>query len=120
MKLIIIEDEPEIRYLLLETLETFKIGCSYEAFESYEEYLKLSSFIDFDIALLDVSLKGRNGISIAKEMLESNSNLKIIFMTGHHTETILMNEDYELIKNKNITILNKPFDLYELKLAIKQ
>jgi len=88
-KILIVDDHPLFLDGLREFLnsdETYEIICA----KSAEEAHKLRSQHDFDLLLLDVSIKGGGGLGILKEVRESESQVPVVFLTVHITaeETI--------------------------------
>lgn len=88
MKIVICDDESsQIKYLqeLIETWsnkrgQTIKV----RAFESAEAFLfDYEENKDIDILMLDIQMKGMNGIELAREIRKGNEILQIIFVTGY-------------------------------------
>lgn len=82
-KIVIVEDQPEIRLLLRMTLEI----NDYEIFEAGDAQmgLHLIERVEPDLILLDVMMPGEINGFILCEMLKSTSwseNIPIIFLTG--------------------------------------
>lgn len=84
-KILIVEDEVAIREFEVINLrrvgyETVEAGSGEEALEIYEEQN------DFDIALLDISMPGMDGLTLCKELRRRSPSLGIIMLTARTQE----------------------------------
>lgn len=57
--------------------------------ENGEEVILLANANNYDVILLDISLPGQNGISIAKYLTKKKKNFKILALTMHKEEFII-------------------------------
>ena len=83
-KILIIDDEPDIRLLMQEILE----DEGYEAFaaENADKARELKSEIKPDVILLDVWMPGTDGITLLKEWSENEGlSCPVIMISGHGT-----------------------------------
>lgn len=83
IKVMVVEDEPEIRRLLVKMIEKkegFSVVC--EA-DSNLQAVSLFSKNHPQVVFVDVDLNGENGLECAKIMTEINPKVKIIFATAH-------------------------------------
>ena len=83
IKLLIIDDEEEIREVLNEVFEkkgytVATAGTGAEAFEKANEAI-------FDVALIDMNLPDTDGVTILKELLKGNPEMSCIIITGFAT-----------------------------------
>jgi CheY-like chemotaxis protein len=106
-KILLIEDEPDIREIAriaLEDIGHFTVKyCS-----SGEEALRNAGKFSPDLILLDMMMPGMNGITTLSELRKkpSTQNIPVIFMTA-------INQASESIEYKNagaLDVINKPFD----------
>lgn len=83
IKVIIIEDEPEIRKLLrkiIEKQEGFEVVAEAGDFATaITEYTKYRA----DVVFADIDLNGESGMECVKVLLELNPKLKVVFATAH-------------------------------------
>lgn len=84
MKIMLIDDEPEIRRLLEKIVEKQE-GCQVVAScgdfgSAVAEFAKYHP----DVAFVDIDLKGEDGLACARILTELNPKVKIIFATAHN------------------------------------
>lgn len=82
MKVIIVDDEPEILEDIKMTILQYK---DFEVVGTYQNpYMFLESFevLEPDCVFLDIEMPGMSGIDLAERILENNPNMKIIFVTA--------------------------------------
>ena len=63
-----------------------------------------------DLLISDVSLPGRNGYDLAKEMRKSESALEVVLISGHMWNTVARNR----LREKQMFYLPKPFSAADL------
>ncbi|WP_169567064.1 response regulator [Sneathiella limimaris] len=78
-KILIVDDEPELREVLRETLERENYVVSEAA--NAEEMRRVFSSDDFDLVLLDLMLPDEDGLSLTR-YLKERSNVGVIILTG--------------------------------------
>jgi YesN/AraC family two-component response regulator len=78
--LVVDDEEDTIRYMRPMLEKFFKdVYCGKNGLEGVELYKKYNP----DIVLADVTMPKLDGIDMAKRLIKINSELKIIFLTGH-------------------------------------
>jgi two-component system, cell cycle sensor histidine kinase and response regulator CckA len=89
----------------LETARRFNIFTA----SSYEEGLQVFSEHGNEVvlALLDVTLPGKNGVELAKALLKLNPDLRVIFVSGHVGASVIR---FYGINAGDEHFLQKPFD----------
>ncbi len=112
-KILIIEDEPNIRELVRYNLKT----NGYEAIEAEDGYMGMSMVHKEkpDLILLDIMLPGKSGYDICRELREECNEIPIIMLTAK-TEEIDKVLGLELGADDYIS---KPFGIRELMARIK-
>ncbi len=115
-KILIIDDEKDIRFLLSSILvdeDYFTI----EAGNIQEAEKKIDTEI-FDLALVDISLgdKKKDGISLLKKIKKINSDIPVIMISGHATIQIAVDS----IKEGAFEFLEKPFNTSRLLNFVKR
>ncbi len=84
IKVLIVDDEEELASLLAERLNLRSFDSDFaitsvDAIKSIENKL-------YDVAIIDVRLKGMNGIELMKLIMQIQPQIKVILFTGHGTE----------------------------------
>lgn len=82
MKIIIIEDSKKLADILKKGLENegYVADCFYDGL-SGEKNLLLN-FEDYDVAILDVMLPGKNGLDICKNLRDKNIKIPVLMLTA--------------------------------------
>lgn len=94
MNILIVDDE---RILLKDTKETVrevKPTADIVCCENYEQAIDAAQKKEFDIAFLDISIPGKNGIELAKELKEIKKDINIVFTTGYSEYAVKAFEIY--------------------------
>ncbi len=112
MKLLIVDDEAPARKEL-----KFLIECSTENIQTREakngrEALEKIADESFDAAFVDINLGDIDGISLAKELVEFQKNLRIVFATAYDDYAV---KAFEL---NALDYILKPFELDRIKTAL--
>jgi CheY-like chemotaxis protein len=111
---LVVEDEPVIRNLIVEVLE----DLGYRALEANDgpSGLKLlHSRHRIDLLVTDVGLPGMNGRQLADQARERRPNLKVLFITGYAENATLANGFLE----HGMQMLTKPFAVDALAQKIR-
>ena len=112
-KILVAEDEPAIasqyRVALKSrghdvTVKTDGQSCM----DAYHAALKVRDAVPFDAVILDYRMHNRNGLEVAKEMLDLRPRQRIIFASAYVVETLT-----ESVKQLGqvVELLQKPFDV---------
>jgi len=113
-KILVVDDEPDIRTLVKEILEDegFSVATAADAVQARE--LRLS-FIP-DLVLLDIWMPGTDGIALLKEWKEKDAiKIPVIMISGHGTvETAV-----EATRVGAYDFIEKPLSLAKLVLTVK-
>jgi DNA-binding response OmpR family regulator len=108
LKVFVVEDEPMIRILLMDMLGELGCRVAAEAGDG-EAAAKLAQSTEFDLAILDVNLRGKLITPVA-ELIRARQ-LPIIFATGYGSEGLP--EEF-----RDYPALPKPYQLEGLARAI--
>jgi DNA-binding NtrC family response regulator len=111
--ILITDDEQSIRNALKEILE-FEDYRTLEA-ENGEQALKLIEEERIDLVLLDIKMKGMDGIEVLEQIVKRQPNLPVIMISGHGTIQIAV----EATKSGAFDFIEKPPDLNRLLISIR-
>ncbi len=81
MRVLVVEDNPDLRQLVCELLDTF--GHAVRAAASGEEAIEEAKLHAFDVLLTDVRLPGMSGIDLARRIHAQMPAMHIIFASGY-------------------------------------
>lgn len=107
-KILIVDDEPEIREELGELLRME--GHKTEVASNEREALKKFKKKEVDLVFLDIKMPGANGIEICEKIHKLNSSVSIIIVTG----TFGKSRAEKALKKGAKKIIYKPFDVEKL------
>jgi DNA-binding NtrC family response regulator len=112
-KILVTDDEKSIRNALREILE-FEGYTVLEA-ENGETALKTIEEDNVDLVMLDIKMKGMDGIEVLSEIKKREKDLPVIMISGHGTIKIAV----EATKSGAYDFLEKPPDLNRLLISIR-
>ena len=106
-RVLLVEDETDIRDLITEALGTsgyqvFAAASADEAMALYEREER-----KFDLVFSDVVLTDRSGLQLVEELKALDPSLKVILCSGYTDEK----SQWPVIRNKGYAFLKKPFSL---------
>jgi len=113
IKILLIEDDPNLGYILQESLELqeFSISLCEDGEAGYSAFKKGK----FDLVLIDVMLPKKDGFTLAGDIRSLNQEVPIIFLTAKS----LKEDRIEGFKIGADDYITKPFSMEELILRIK-
>lgn len=113
-RILVVDDETparkELIYLISSAIEDIEI---FEARDG-EEALHIINKVDIDAAFIDINMPDIDGISLATEIYEINSKIKIIFATAYDHYAI---NAFDL---DAVDYILKPFEEHRVKMAIEK
>lgn len=86
-KILVIDDHPAVMEgtkSILESDQQLSVDCLSPDAEA--AFLKTHDFSIYDVILMDLNLGDINGMDIAKQILETNQQVKIIIYTGYEVD----------------------------------
>jgi CheY-like chemotaxis protein len=104
-KILVAEDEPMLRCLIVESLELAGFAVV-EAGDGLEALDRLGENPDVRLLLSDVKMPNMDGYALAEAAASLRPELKILLMTGYGHEPPV-----GFLQERKIELLNKPFDL---------
>ncbi|HEY8947599.1 MAG TPA: PAS domain-containing protein [Rhizomicrobium sp.] len=108
---LVIDDDPDVRAFLTESLDAFGYAVS-EAADGARG-LEMIARQKPDILLVDYAMPGMTGAEVAARVRKIHADLPIIFASGYAETAALEN-----VQDANTAILRKPFRLGELQEAV--
>lgn len=112
----VVEDDPDVRSYLVETLE----GLNYRVRPAPNADVALDDFdrdpSPIDLLLTDVVMPGRNGRQLADEMLKRQPSLRVLFMTGYSRNAIV----HQGRLDPGVSLLQKPITQATLAHRIRE
>lgn len=108
-KVLIVDDEPDIRELLALTLSRMKLDSL--GAETVQEAKTLLQGNHFDLCLTDMRLPDGNGIELIQHMQENFPSIPVAMITAHGN----MKSAIEALKAGAFDFLNKPIELQTLR-----
>jgi len=99
----VVDDDRSMRESLKDLIQS--VGLRVEAFASAQEFLRGERDDLPSCLVLDVRLKGLSGLDLQKRMAENNTEIPIIFVTGHGDIPMSV----KAFKAGAVEFLTKPF-----------
>jgi DNA-binding NtrC family response regulator len=112
--ILIVDDEAEIRSVLLETLS--KNGHRILQAGDAQEALNLFEQEAIDLVITDVKMPGKNGIDLLKSIKKKSLGTPVVLMTGFGS----VQNAVEAMKSGALEYLMKPFSLQALEQLIQK
>jgi two-component system response regulator HydG len=112
LRLLVVEDEPELRHLLLEGLT--RHGFAAAGAVDGDDALRALGQQEYDVVLLDLRMPGRDGIQVLQAMRAEAHDAEVIVVTGHAD----VDSAIEAVKLHAFDYVTKPFQLPELLQSI--
>jgi len=112
-KILVVDDEDSARYALRRAFE-----ADYRVTEacSVEQARMAISRESPEVVLLDYCMPGEDGLVLLRELVQVNSPPAVIMLTAQNSERL----GVEAISAGACGILSKPYDLQELRSAVKR
>jgi DNA-binding response OmpR family regulator len=114
MKVLIVDDEEDLIVTLVERLEIR--GFEAVAVQTGKAALEQIQNHPFDVVVLDIKLKGEDGVEVMKRIKQIKNNLPVILLTGHMSKET--NE--EGLKAGAIDYIIKPINIDDLIVKLKE
>jgi DNA-binding NtrC family response regulator len=113
-RILVVDDEPNIRLLLQEQLEPE--GYQVTIVASGEEALSRSATRVPDLAVIDLMLPDMDGMALIERLVEIYPHLPILMLTAHGSITNAVNA----IKKGATDFLVKPFEITDLLTRVEK
>jgi DNA-binding response OmpR family regulator len=113
MKILLIEDEPELRKSIRHYLEME--GNVVEIAPDFSKAIDKTAAYNYDCVLVDITLPDGNGLEIIKQLKHNKSKAGIIIISAKHS----LDDKVQGLDIGADDYLPKPFHLFELNARIK-
>ena len=107
MKVLLVDDEQKFAMMLAKRLTLRGLDVDYVF--TGEEALVKTEIKKYDVAILDVKMPGIGGLELKRKLSRLAPEMKIIFLTGHGSET-----DFETGSAEAAYYLTKPLTIEKL------
>lgn len=108
MRALIVEDEPALREQLVDSLRNQ--GFAIDQAEDGEEGLYLATNMPIDIAIIDLGLPGKDGLSLIQNLRKANHKYPVLILTARDT----WQDKVDGLEAGADDYLTKPFHMEEL------
>ncbi|HBE76551.1 MAG TPA: hypothetical protein DDW65_02030 [Firmicutes bacterium] len=112
--ILVVDDEKPAREELRSLIENAATMSEIIEAKSGQEALRFLQTRTIEVAFIDVNLGDMNGIALAKEALNINHNLKIIFSTAYDTYAV---KAFEL---DAVDYIMKPYEQQRVEIALQR
>ncbi len=109
MRVLVADDEPSIRFVLQETLES--LGHDVKAVDDGDAALRALQLERFDLAFVDIRMPGMTGLEVLKQSRAAGNDVAIVLITAQN----LLENAVESMKAGALDYLVKPFALAAVK-----
>ncbi len=113
-KILIVDDDSELRANIYTVLD--EKGYSTDTASSGLEAIEMTSTNNYDIVLLDLMMPGMNGMDVLFTLKRQSPKTKVIIITAFAS----IDTTVEAMKKGASDYIAKPFQIYDLDLAIKR
>jgi DNA-binding NtrC family response regulator len=113
-RLLLIDDEKDFTEALGKRLKLRNMQV--DTASSGKEALKLAETHEYDVALLDLSMPGWDGLDTMKHLKSASPDLQVILLTGCAT----VRNGVDAMKLGAVDVLEKPADFNELLFKIEE
>ncbi|MBQ9383915.1 MAG: response regulator [Ruminiclostridium sp.] len=113
MNILVADDRHMIVEDLIDELRKIIPDARIEGTSDPGEIIGMCRDINFDVVFIDIEMPGRNGISIAKDLLKKHPKINIIYITAYEQYAV---ESYDTFAS---AFLVKPISSSKLKNALK-
>jgi len=114
LKVLIVDDEVDLSTTLVERLDIR--GIDAVAVETGAQALAQVRDHTFDVVVLDIKLKGEDGVDVMKQIRQISRDLPVILLTGHMSREA----SEEGLKAGAIAYIIKPIDIEDLVIKLRE
>jgi DNA-binding NtrC family response regulator len=111
-KILLVDDEVNVRFALRETLES--IGCRCWEAGDGNEAINIFRQGAFDLIILDYRMPGLDGIETLREIRRMDADVPVLFVTAYGSKELAL----EALQEGAYDYFTKPFDNEEMKVVV--
>jgi FixJ family two-component response regulator len=112
--IVVVDDDKSVRESLDGLMRS--AGFAVRTFPSAEEFLGWERLRDTDCLILDVRMRGMDGMELHRRLIEDRREIPVIFITAHGSATEMREQ---ALKNGATAFLDKPLSEEALLTAIR-
>jgi len=113
-RILVVDDEPLLRAFLEETV--LQLGHTVILAASAQEAIEQIQVGTPDLIMLDIRMKGRDGLSLLPELRQRCPNAPVMMMTGHGT----VESAVQALRLGAFDYLTKPFSADAIEIAVQR
>ena len=113
-QVLVVDDEPELRELLVEALSAADLRVSTAA--GAEEALRLALHSKPDLLVMDIRLPEANGLEVIDKVRSEIGDVPAVVITGYGSEAVFV----EASRRHPLELMTKPLDLERLRGVIRK
>lgn len=115
-KVLLVEDEEQVRSLVGRMLSDngYRVFNAADANEAFAIFAREKG--EIDLVFCDVSLPGENGLSLVQNLSSYRKDLPVLLTSGYQATL----SEWQLIKDHGYIFLQKPFQLAEMLISIRE
>jgi signal transduction histidine kinase/ActR/RegA family two-component response regulator len=115
-RILFVEDDKSLRKIISKILiqlgyKVYQSGSGEEALRTYDKYRE----VGIDLLISDIIMPGMNGRELTETILEGNSNMKILYISGY-TDDIIATHG---VLDEGVSFLAKPFSIFDIASKIR-
>jgi two-component system cell cycle sensor histidine kinase/response regulator CckA len=116
LTVLIVDDEPDVLRLVESILadDGYEVVTAKSADGAIIEFERLPRCPD--LLLTDVVMPGMSGPMLVERLLESEPNLKVLFMSGYDDRQVVQ----RYVVERGFSLISKPFTVKALRLAVHE
>lgn len=113
-RILIVDDDQDIRQWLTTVLEAK--GYSIREMDHPDEVIRLLLTGDIDLALIDYHLPGKDGLSLLRDIRDTNLSMPVVVLTSEARQTVAV----ECFRNGAADFIAKPIDPDYLAIVVER
>jgi CheY-like chemotaxis protein len=114
-KVLLVDDEEDVRFLMGRMLKKASIGVVETAASGEEALEKLLPGVLPDVLILDQNMPGMTGVQLMAKVRDRYPDMPILFSSGQPDI-----ESWEILKQPRVAVISKPFTVDEIQAKLAQ